>query len=92
MNWLSKYDRHTALVGRMAERLGLDLDDMMQRGQMRPEELREIILRCVGCPDPTGCEGWLASREAVVSEHTPRAPAFCRNKAKLDGMRKRHLH
>lgn len=70
--------RHAALVDRMAEARGVDLEEQILRGNLRIGELDDAVLRCTGCSNPDGCEHWLTQVEqngATVSD----TPAQCRN-------------
>ena len=53
--------RHADLVDRMATTLGVDLEETMMRGQMLPDDLSDMVLRCTGCDDPDGCARWQAA-------------------------------
>lgn len=67
--------RHTDLVDRMADTLGIDLEEKVYAGQLDPETLCDAVLRCTGCSDPDGCEKWLAAQDGVVEN----PPIMCRN-------------
>lgn len=69
------YKRHADLVDRMANALGLDLEEKIMEGKLQIDTLGDAVLRCTGCTDPTACEGWLATVEGVA----PEAPGMCRN-------------
>ena len=80
MSWMTRLNRHAALVGRMADTLGVDLTEEMQRGSFSPEALRASVLNCTGCDNPDGCEAWLDAH----GDGADRTPGFCRNKAQLE--------
>lgn len=70
-----KYTRHKGLAGRMAQALGVDLEELESQGQVNLKELDGIISRCTACSDPDDCETWL--------EHQPEGldnpPYYCCN-------------
>lgn len=68
-------NRHADLVDRMANSLGIDLEEKILEGQLQIDTLGDAVLSCTGCSDPDGCERWLESREGVAHD----APAMCRN-------------
>ena len=70
-----KFDRHAELVNRMADTLGLDLAEAVQRGELPPEDLRRSVYACLGCREADACESWL-SENAGGSDVTP---GYCRN-------------
>lgn len=81
--------RHAALVDRMAETLGVDLEEAVMRGQMAPGALPDMVLRCTSCANPDGCEAWLEQQRAASVAEAPRAattPYFCRNAGTFDGL------
>lgn len=67
--------RHAALVDRMADTLGVDLEEQTFSGMLSLDTLGEAVLRCTGCSDPDGCEAWLAAQEGQADA----APSMCRN-------------
>lgn len=78
--------RHAALVDRMASAMGVDLQEAVMRGDLAPDALPDMVLRCSGCANPDGCEALLdkasvqdMSSIAVAEEPTPTPPYFCRN-------------
>jgi len=81
--------RHAELVDRMAGALGLDLQEVVMRGQLSPDELPDMVLRCTGCGNPEGCEVWLvksaARADAPVSGA---APYYCRNAGVFDDLKR----
>ncbi len=66
---------HAQLVDRMADTLGLDLEESILRGQMQIDDLSDAVLRCTGCTQPGACQHWLA--ETPRPQATP--PGYCRN-------------
>lgn len=67
--------RHADLVDRMANALGLDLEEAIQSGQLRIDSLGEAVLSCTGCSNPEGCERWLEMQTGRAKD----APGICRN-------------
>ena len=67
--------RHAALVDRMADTLGLDLEEAVLSGQMRFDSLSDAVLACTACSNPEGCERWLE----MQTGRAPEAPGICRN-------------
>jgi len=73
----NKFDRHAELVDKMAETLGVDLAEAVQRGELPPQKLRSSVFNCMGCRQADACEHWL-------EEHAGGAdltPEYCRNDA-----------
>ncbi|WP_135501203.1 DUF6455 family protein [Roseovarius aestuariivivens] len=67
--------RHAALVDRMAETLGIDLEEATLQGFVLPDTLTDAVLRCTGCSNPDGCTQWLQSHSAGAEA----TPSMCRN-------------
>ena len=67
--------RHAALVDRMAQAQGIDLEEAMLRGKLDVPELDEIVLGCTGCSQPCKCETWLETVQ--IPADAP--PEYCRN-------------
>lgn len=80
--------RHADLVDRMANTLGLDLEEKIMQGKLEIDTLGEAVMRCTGCADPDACEQWLAAQEGTAPAA---APGLCRN-ADLFEMLKRGKH
>lgn len=70
----SKRDEHGRLVLAMADRQGLDLQEMIVRAELSEDRFEHAVDRCMGCTQPTRCKGLLDS-----SRPTLRVPDFCRN-------------
>lgn len=81
MSLISRLDRHSRLVSRMADALGVDMEESMMRGELRPEELRSAVFRCTGCINPSDCEKRLDCQQ--VSDATP---DYCRNKSLMESL------
>lgn len=73
--------RHEALMTRMAETQGVDLDDAEFRGDLPPEMREDMILACTGCADPEACERHLADPDRAGD-----IPDYCRNRDILRGL------
>lgn len=72
--------RHAALVDRMAGAIGVDLEEAVMRGQLAPDALPDMVLRCTGCANPDGCDAFLDKAAAAPKpEAAPTTPYFCRN-------------
>lgn len=67
--------RHADLVDRMADRVGLDLEQTVMEGRMRPDDISDAVLACTGCANPTACGHWLDEPAA----DTNTTPDYCRN-------------
>ena len=67
--------RHADLVDRMANTLGVDLEEKIFEGQLQIDTLGDAVLQCTGCRNPEGCERWLAEQKGTADE----APGMCRN-------------
>lgn len=70
--------RHAALVDRMAGAMGVDLEEAVMRGQLAPDALPDMVLRCTGCANPDGCDAFL-DKAAAAPKPAPTTPYFCRN-------------
>ena len=71
----ARLKRHAALVDRMATARGIDLQESALRGELRPSDLSDLVLRCTGCTQTAHCEHWLEHQIGTVSE----TPHYCRN-------------
>lgn len=67
--------RHAALVDRMAQAVGVDLEEATLKGQITPDALCDMVLSCTGCSNPTGCGHWLDAH----SDGADATPSMCRN-------------
>ncbi|MBC6408195.1 MAG: hypothetical protein GDA40_08810 [Rhodobacteraceae bacterium] len=74
--------RHVDLVDRMADTLGVDLEEAALCGQVSSDEISDAVLRCTACSNPNHCDGWLASRDTADD-----APAYCRNRDLLRSLK-----
>ena len=66
---------HADLVDRMATARGIDLQEAALRGDLSPDDISDLVLRCVGCTKPDQCDTWLSLQKGAVSE----TPGYCRN-------------
>ncbi|MEL6467583.1 MAG: DUF6455 family protein [Pseudomonadota bacterium] len=66
---------HADLIDRMATARGVDLQEAALRGDLSPDDISDLVLRCVGCTKPDSCAAWLEAQRGAVSE----TPGFCRN-------------
>lgn len=72
--------RHAALVDRMAQTVGVDLEESTLQGRITPDALCDAVLSCTGCTDPTACAQWLdAHRDGAEA-----TPSMCRNAETFD--------
>jgi len=50
-----RFTKHAKLLTRMADKVGVDLTEEMQRSKLDAEDLRMMVHRCEGCTDPDAC-------------------------------------
>ena len=67
--------RHAGLVDRMAQAVGVDLEEAALEGRVTVSEIDDAVLSCTGCTKPYACESWLAERTGP--QEGP--PSYCRN-------------
>ncbi len=83
----ANYRRHTELVDRMANTLGLDLEEEVMKGTLDLDSLADAVMHCTGCSNPDGCEHWMDAQDGRADQ----TPDICRNadlfKALKDGTR-----
>lgn len=70
--------KHAALVDSMADHLGVDLEETVMRGELAPEMIPDLVLRCTNCTDPEKCARLLAD-----SARFAEAPSYCVNRETL---------
>lgn len=87
---LNKTLRHHAdLVDRMAGALGVDLEEAVMRGDMGPDALPDMVLRCSACASPGQCEDWLARNPRHADTAGPETtPYYCRNAEVFDDLKR----
>ncbi|MEL6595143.1 MAG: DUF6455 family protein [Pseudomonadota bacterium] len=71
----STLKRHANLMDRMAETLGLDLEEKALRGDLPFDEIADAVMRCRGCTGAGACEKWLQDH----ADGAEQAPHYCRN-------------
>lgn len=69
--------RHAALVDRMADAQGVDLQEAALRGQLTVSQIEDAVLTCAGCAKTGACERWLDAQRGQADA----PPSFCRNTA-----------
>lgn len=67
--------KHADLLDRMANTLGVDLEQVMMEGRMNMDQLGDAVLSCTGCSCPEKCETWLQANASTAEV----APEYCRN-------------
>lgn len=75
--------KHAALVDRMSGAVGVDLEEMILRGQLQGATLGDAVLGCTGCTNPEGCGHWLDRQEGIDGT-ADATPDFCRNSSLFD--------
>lgn len=84
-------NRHAALMNRMAETLGVDLDEALRRGALRSEDWRDALVSCASCDDPASCVHWLgehgAPEDRCCGAPEDEAPDFCNNRLMMVQLR-----
>lgn len=71
---LKTLKHHANLMDRMADTVGVDLQDAVIQGAARFDDIADAVLHCTECSNPAHCAAWL--------EKTPAAeepPGYCRN-------------
>ena len=67
--------RHANLVDRMADHIGVDIEEATLRGDASIDDITDAVLRCTACSDPDHCTAWLDAQSATGQS----MPAYCRN-------------
>ena len=75
--------RHAGLFDRMAQSLGVDLEEAAFRGELRTDVVADAVLRCAGCTNPEHCAEWLDQHPDGAAT----TPGYCRNRAELERLR-----
>ncbi|WP_114966248.1 DUF6455 family protein [Alkalilacustris brevis] len=81
MNFFKRIDQHAALVGQMADTVGIDVGEAMASGRLEPESLRGAVLRCMRCDSVEECSAWLYAHADATAESPP---DYCRNRELLE--------
>lgn len=71
--------RHADLMDRMANAVGVDLEQAMMEGRMTMDQLGDAVLACTGCTNPENCAHLLADQCGAL----PAPPDYCRNSETL---------
>ncbi|MCA0206742.1 DUF6455 family protein [Pararhodobacter sp.] len=74
------------LFWRMVEALDIPLAEAIRGDELTPGGVSSMLSKCAHCRAPHYCALYLASRDGKVA----RPPSFCRNRARLDGLRALH--
>ena len=74
---------HAALLDRMANAIGVDLQEAAVAGQVSIDEISDAVLDCTNCPDPAACRNWLDARSGEATA----TPGYCRNADLLSDLR-----
>jgi hypothetical protein len=82
MRWTERFDMHAGLVTRMAGTLGVDLAEEAMRGELPPQDLRGLVMTCMGCREAGACGAWLEENAGGAAA----APGFCRNRERLQAL------
>lgn len=82
MSYDSKRDAHTQLVLGMADRQGLDLQEMILRAELSEDQFDQAVDRCLGCTQPDACKCLLDSAVPQLN-----LPDYCRNGDLFDQLR-----
>lgn len=67
-------ETHTNLVLAMADRQGLDLQEMLLRADVSESQFEAAVDRCVGCTQAEACKCLLDSAGPTLN-----LPDYCRN-------------
>lgn len=87
MTSTNRLKHHAALIDRMANTLGIDLEEEVLRGSMPADELPDAVLRCSGCTNPADCDSWL-TRNEKGEQAAQATPGYCRNADLFRDLRK----
>jgi hypothetical protein len=79
MSFFNKLDKHSDLMGGMAEKVGVDWSELLVERPDLANQYRTAVLSCTHCRDVGECQGWQATHEKA--EETP---DYCRNKDLLE--------
>lgn len=82
MSYDSKRDVHTQLVLRMADKQGVDLQELVLRSALSEDRFEQAVASCLGCIAPGACKCLLDAAEPRLN-----LPDFCRNGDLFDELR-----
>ncbi|MFA8386159.1 MAG: DUF6455 family protein [Pelagibaca sp.] len=82
MAFMSKRDTHTQLVLDMADRQGLDLQEMILRAEFSEDQFEQAVDLCLGCTKANACRCLLDSAGPQLN-----LPDYCRNEALFNELR-----
>ncbi len=82
MSYNSKRETHTKLVLGMADRQGIDLEEMLLRADVSEDRFERAVDRCLGCTKPDACKCLLDSAGSQLN-----LPDYCRNGELFDELR-----
>lgn len=82
MSYNSQRETHTQLVLRMADRQGIDLEELVLRADVTEERFEAAVDRCLGCTQPDACKCLLDSAAPTLN-----LPDYCRNEELFDELR-----
>lgn len=75
MGIIDKFDRRAALMGKMAETVGVDFAEQIVSNPYQVAKYRDAVMRCMGCTHDAECKGWMADHPQAGE-----APDYCHNK------------
>ncbi|WP_425091245.1 DUF6455 family protein [Tropicimonas sp. S265A] len=70
--------KHASLVDRMADHVGVDLEESVMRGALAPDVIPDLVLRCTKCSNPEACARLLRATQSLAE-----APEYCVNRDTL---------
>ncbi|WP_439522046.1 DUF6455 family protein [Marivita sp.] len=82
MPYDSKRAEHTQMVLGMADRQGVDLQEMILRAEVSEDQFEHAVDRCMGCTQSTACKCLLDSAGPQLN-----LPEYCRNGDLFDALR-----
>lgn len=81
MGLFDKIGRRAAVMGKMAETLGVDFAEKIAQDPSAAAKYREAVMRCSHCSHDGECKGWMADHP-----HATETPDYCRNKDLLENL------
>lgn len=82
MTYETKRNAHTQLVLGMADRQGLDLQELMMRAELSEDRFEKAVDRCLGCTAADACKCLLETAGLQLN-----LPEYCRNGDLFEGLR-----